>query len=68
MIETMGQRPRHQPIKCWGCEGEHMYRDCPHICEKVRIVHNVQQDEIVEDMRINVPRIYVALENKQGEY
>jgi hypothetical protein len=45
-----------------------MFRYCPHIGEKVRIVHNVQQDEIVEDMGINVPRIYVALDNKQAEY
>jgi hypothetical protein len=34
----------------------------------VRIVHNVQQDEIVEDMGRNVPRIYVALDNKPIEY
>jgi hypothetical protein len=25
MAETMGQRPRQQPIKCWGCNGDHMY-------------------------------------------
>jgi hypothetical protein len=34
----------------------------------VRTVHNVQQVEIVEDMGINVPRIYVALDNKKAEY
>jgi hypothetical protein len=45
-----------------------MFRDCPHRGEKVRIFHNVQQDEIVEDMGRNVPRIYVALDNKQAEY
>jgi hypothetical protein len=45
-----------------------MFRDCPHKGEKVRNVHNVQQDETMEDMGINVPRIYVALDNKQEEY
>jgi type III secretory pathway component EscV len=45
-----------------------MFRDCPHKGEKVRIVHNVQRDEIVEDMGINVPRIYVSLDNNQVEY
>jgi hypothetical protein len=45
-----------------------MYRDCPHRGEKVRIVHNVQQAETVEDMGRNVPSIYVALDNKQAEY
>jgi hypothetical protein len=67
-IETGGQRPRHPPIQCWVCKGEHVFRDCPHRGEKVRIVHNVKQDEIVEDMGINVPRIYAALDNKQAEY
>jgi hypothetical protein len=45
-----------------------MFRDCPHIGEKVRIVHNVQQAETVEDMGRKVPRIYAALDNKQAEY
>jgi hypothetical protein len=34
----------------------------------VRIVHNVQQVETVEDMGINVPRIYPSLDNKQAEF
>jgi hypothetical protein len=68
MTETMGKRPRKQPIKCWGCEGDHMYRDFPHRGEKVRIVHNVQQVDTVEDMGRNVPRIYAALDNKQVEF
>jgi hypothetical protein len=42
-----------------------MFRDCPHRGEKVRIVHNVQQVETMEDMGRNVPRIYAALNNKQ---
>jgi hypothetical protein len=45
-----------------------MYRDFPHKDEKVRIVHNVQQVETMEDMGRNVPRIYVALDNKQSEF
>jgi hypothetical protein len=42
MIETRGQRRRQTPIECWGCKGNHMFRDCPHRGEKVRIVDNVQ--------------------------
>jgi hypothetical protein len=34
----------------------------------VRVVHNVQQAEIVEDMGSRMPRIYAALDNKQVEY
>jgi hypothetical protein len=45
-----------------------MFRDFPHRGEKVRNFHNVHQDEIVEDMGINVPRIYAALDNKKAEY
>jgi hypothetical protein len=68
MMETGGQRPRKPPIQCWVCKGDHMFRDFPHRGEKVRIVQNVQQVEIVEDIDRNVPRIYVALGNKQTEY
>jgi hypothetical protein len=34
----------------------------------VRIVHNVQQVDTMEDMGRNVPRIYAALDNKQVEF
>jgi hypothetical protein len=45
-----------------------MFRDFPHRGEKLRTVHNVQQAETIEDMGINVPRIYAAMDNKQAEY
>jgi hypothetical protein len=41
-IETWGQRLRQSPIQCWGCKGDHMFRDCPQRGEKVRTIHNVQ--------------------------
>jgi hypothetical protein len=41
MAEASGQRPRHPPMKCWGCKGDHKYRDCPKKDDKVRVVHNV---------------------------
>jgi hypothetical protein len=55
MTETCGKRPRKTPIQCWGCRGDHMYRYCPHISDKVRVVHNVQQVETMEDMGRSVP-------------
>jgi hypothetical protein len=64
VIETRGQRPRHPLIQFWGCKGDHFYRDCPQRSEKVRVFHIVQQVETMEDMGINVPRIYASLENK----
>jgi hypothetical protein len=55
-------------MQCWGCKGDHRFRDCPHRGEKGKVVHNVQRVEIVEDMGRNVPRIYAALDNKQAKY
>jgi hypothetical protein len=55
-------------MECWGCKGDHRYRDCPHQKDKMRVVHNVQQAETVEDMGRRVPRIYAALDNKQVEF
>jgi hypothetical protein len=43
-----------------------MYKDCLHRGENMITFHNVQQTEIVEDMGINVPRIYASLDNKQA--
>jgi hypothetical protein len=68
MIDTGSQRPRKPPIQCWGCKGDHRFRDCPHRGEKGRIVHNVQQVETVRNMGRNVPRIYASLDKKQEEY
>jgi hypothetical protein len=65
MIETGGQRPRKPPIRCLGCKGDHMFIDCPHRGEKVRIFHNVHQAETMEDMGRNVRRIYASLDNKR---
>jgi hypothetical protein len=45
-----------------------MFRDCPHRGKKGRTFHNVQQNETMEDMGRNVPRIYTSLDNKQVEY
>jgi hypothetical protein len=68
MVGIGEQRPRQTPIQCWGCQENHKYKDCPHKNDKVRVVHNVQQDETVEDMGSRMPRIYAALNNKQVEY
>jgi hypothetical protein len=66
--EVGGKIPRQPPMECWGCKGNHRYRDCPHRNDKVRVVHNFQQEEIVEDMGSRIPRIYTSLDNKQEEY
>jgi hypothetical protein len=51
-------------MQCWGCGGNHMRIDFPEKSDKVRIAHNVQQAVKIEDMAINVLRIYTPLDNK----
>jgi hypothetical protein len=68
MAEVGGKRPRKTPMECWDFKGYHRYRDCPHRSEKVRAIHNVHQAEIMEDMGRRVPRIYVALDDKQAKF
>jgi hypothetical protein len=60
--------PRPPPMECWGCKGNHRYRDFPHIKDRARTVHTVQQAKTVEDMGSRMPRIYAALDNKQAEF
>jgi hypothetical protein len=30
IADSFGKRPRQQLVQCWGCEGNHLYRDFPH--------------------------------------
>jgi hypothetical protein len=42
MTEVMETKPRQQPMKCWGCDENHMFRYCPQRDEKSRTPHNLQ--------------------------
>jgi hypothetical protein len=68
MIEVGEKRPRKMANQCRGCQGRHKYRYCPHKKGKVRVFHNFQQDEKVEDTGTRMPRIYGSLDNKQVEF
>ena len=52
------------PIQRWGFKEDYMYKDFPHIKEKVKTMHNIQEATKVEDMW----GIYAALEDRQAEY
>jgi hypothetical protein len=67
-VEGSEQMSRPPTMECWGCKGNHRYRDCPHRKDKARTVHAVQQAETVEDMGSRMPRIYAALDNRQAEF
>jgi len=66
MPDSFGKRSRQQPIKCWGREGGYMYKDFPCKGERLRIVHNIQKVDTMEYMGGHMPRIYIALGNKQA--
>jgi hypothetical protein len=40
MVEVGGQRLRHMPIQCLGCQGDQKYKYFPHKINKMRVAHN----------------------------
>jgi hypothetical protein len=58
------KRTRKQPVQCWGCERNHVYRDYAK-GERMSIFHNIQEIETMEDMGGNMPRIYASLSSKE---
>jgi hypothetical protein len=65
---SFGKRTRKQPLQCCICEGKHLYTDFHHKGERMRILQNIQEDKIVEDIGGSMPRIYESLDNKQVGY
>jgi hypothetical protein len=68
MRNSMGKRPRQHPIRCWGCEGDQLYKNCPHKGDRMRIMHNNEEDDTVDDVSRSMPRIYASLDNRQVDY
>jgi hypothetical protein len=67
-IESFGKKIRQHHIQCWGCEGNHLYRDYPQKGERMRIFNNIHEVETMEYMGGSMPRIYASLDNKQEKY
>jgi hypothetical protein len=57
MTYSLDKRPIHQPIKWWGCEGDHMLKGCLHKGDMIRIVHNIQEANTMEYMSGRMLRI-----------
>ena len=66
--EVGGKMPRQPPMECWGCKGNHRYRDFPQKNDKVKAINIVHHAETMEDMGSRIPRIYAALDNKQADF
>jgi hypothetical protein len=58
-IDIGSQGPRKPPMQCWGCKGDHRFKDCSQRGEKGRVVHTVQQAKTMENMGRYVSRIEV---------
>jgi hypothetical protein len=67
MTKSLGNRSLQQPIKCWECEGNYMYKYFPHQGDKMKTMHNIKQEETIEVGK-SMPRIYVTLDNRQANY
>ena len=52
------------PIQWWGRKEDNLYKDLPHIKDRVNIVHNIQEATTVKYMG----RIYATLNDRQAEY
>jgi hypothetical protein len=59
---------KREPLKCLGCEEEHLLRDCPHRQHNNVGVYNIQEATIVNDVARSLPKICVALDNRQVDH
>jgi hypothetical protein len=67
-IPVKTDNPKREPLKCWGCEEEHLLRDCPHRQQNTQKVYNIQEVTTVNDVARSVSQIYVALDNNQADH
>ena len=56
------------PVKCWMCGADHYLSSCPEKNNKDSLVYNLNKVSTVRDVARNIPRIYVALENRQADH
>ena len=62
-----GWNNNSKKIKCWGCNGSHLYRNCsqnPNI--KMAPTRMLQEASTINDLARNIPRINVSLEDRQA--
>ena len=57
-----------EPLKCWECGEPHYSKDCPIRKKNCNHVHSIQKVVTVGDMVRSMPRINLALENRQENH
>jgi hypothetical protein len=53
---------------CLGCDRDHLYKDFPHKGDQMKNVNNIEEFYTMDDVDKRIPRIYVALGNRQSNY
>ena len=62
--KMMGDKPR-KPLKCWGCGGPHLHRNCPLENGNEGQVHITQEAETMGKEAGIIPKICAVLEDPQ---
>jgi hypothetical protein len=52
----------------WGCEGDHLYKDCAHKGERMMTIHNIQEDDTMDNMGRGMPMFYASFDNRKIYY
>ena len=60
----MREKPK-KPLKCWGCEGPHLRRNCPLENRNEGQVPSTQEAETVGQESGIIPKICAVLEDHQ---
>ena len=56
-------------VKCWGCNGPHLYRNCSHNPnKKMAPINMVHEASTINDIARNILRINVALEDRKADH
>eukprot|EP00253_Pinus_taeda_P013893 PITA_13893 len=55
------------PVQCWGCGGSHYIKNCPQR-KGTEQLSQIHEASTVSEVGCSVPRINVALEDRQQEY
>ena len=65
LVKMVAQR---EPLKFWECVEPHYFKDCPIRKNFFNNGHSIQEVVTVGDMARSMPRISVALENRQADH
>jgi len=66
--KSIGGGKEKEPLKCWWFREPHSLRDYPHNPKSIQNIEIVHEATIVNVIARNIPRISVALEDREAEH